>query len=221
RQDTERSSKPSRPVYEYDDGSHNRNQGNTLHIGNLTSSTTKDDLHEAFIRFGRIKSIEIPTDNTGRSRGFAFLAYETAEEAQKALNERIITHGSTLSIHLSKRDVGYKPTPGIFMGKLSYRDHRPSVRDDSRDRSRHSHHHSRSRHHSSSRHSPSRRSPSNHHDHHSHRDHHDESRHRSHYARSRSHDRSGSRRVEASRDGKRYDFVIHRSHSRHWSVYFP
>ena len=79
--------------------------------------------------------------------GFAFVAYETPEEAQKALNERlgtdggeligrIIAHGSTLSIHLSKRDVGYKPTPGIclccmslsylVMGKQSYREHRPS-----------------------------------------------------------------------------------------------
>lgn len=77
--DRDRTSRPPRPVYEYDDGSHNKNQGNTLfgvpvcfslsrHIGNLTSSTTKDDLHEAFIQFGRIKSIEIPTDNTGRSR---------------------------------------------------------------------------------------------------------------------------------------------------------
>lgn len=59
---------------------------NQLFIGNLAFSTTKEDLENAFSVYGPIIEVKIPTDRyTGRVRGFAFVTFENAQAAEKAL----------------------------------------------------------------------------------------------------------------------------------------
>lgn len=59
---------------------------NQLFIGNLAFSTTKEDLESAFAAYGAIVEVKIPTDRyTGRVRGFAFVTFENAQAAEKAL----------------------------------------------------------------------------------------------------------------------------------------
>lgn len=149
------SERRERPHYEYDDGRNNRNEGNTLYIGNLSSRASEDDLREEFGKLGPIKTIHIPMDMDGVNRGFAFLTFESPVDAKRALDERITLFDRTLMVELSHRNTGYKPTPGAYLGKKSLSNSRRYNRDDrSRryyddyDRRRHHSHH---RHHSRSR----------------------------------------------------------------------
>ncbi|PIR28059.1 RNA-binding protein [Candidatus Berkelbacteria bacterium CG_4_9_14_3_um_filter_39_23] len=59
---------------------------NRLFVGNLTFTTTEDQLTEMFAKFGEIVSARIITDKiSGRSKGFGFVEYKTAEEAKAAI----------------------------------------------------------------------------------------------------------------------------------------
>ncbi len=58
-----------------------------LYVGNLSYSVTEEELREYFAQAGTIKSVALIRDrDTGRSKGFAFVEYETDEEAQKAIS---------------------------------------------------------------------------------------------------------------------------------------
>jgi RNA recognition motif-containing protein len=55
-------------------------------VGNLSFDVTRDELIEAFGAAGKVKDAKVPTDReTGRPRGFAFVEFETDEEAQKSI----------------------------------------------------------------------------------------------------------------------------------------
>lgn len=57
-----------------------------LYVGNLPYSATEDDLRELFSRAGTVKSVVLINDrDTGRSKGFGFVEYDSQEEAQKAI----------------------------------------------------------------------------------------------------------------------------------------
>ncbi|OAE21188.1 hypothetical protein AXG93_4012s1190 [Marchantia polymorpha subsp. ruderalis] len=52
----------------------------------VSPGTSADDLYPLFDRYGKVVDIFIPRDRrTGESRGFAFVRYKHAEEAQKAI----------------------------------------------------------------------------------------------------------------------------------------
>ncbi len=59
-----------------------------LYVGNLSYSTTSDDLRDAFAQYGEVTSAQVVMDrDTGRSRGFGFVEMASgAEEAIEALN---------------------------------------------------------------------------------------------------------------------------------------
>ncbi|KAI7863433.1 hypothetical protein BDF14DRAFT_1844184 [Spinellus fusiger] len=63
-----------------------------LFVGGLAWATTEQSLYDTFSAFGQVESaIVIKDRETGRSRGFGFVTYESDEEAQAAidaLNER-------------------------------------------------------------------------------------------------------------------------------------
>ncbi len=64
-----------------------------LYVGNVPFSTTSQDLQNLFAQYGAVASVELIADKfTGRSRGFAFVSMETAEDAQKAI-EGLNGHG--------------------------------------------------------------------------------------------------------------------------------
>jgi RNA recognition motif-containing protein len=57
-----------------------------LYVGNLSFSTSNQDLEEMFGKVGTVLSTNIVEDReTGRSRGFAFIEMSSNEEAQSAI----------------------------------------------------------------------------------------------------------------------------------------
>ena len=58
-----------------------------LYVGNLSYSTTEDDLETLFKQAGSVVKCELMLDKfTSRSRGFAFIEMGTHEEAEKAVD---------------------------------------------------------------------------------------------------------------------------------------
>jgi RNA recognition motif-containing protein len=59
---------------------------NQLFVGNLSFSTTKEELESAFAQYGTVTEVKIPTDrDTGRVRGFAFVTFDSQQAAEAAL----------------------------------------------------------------------------------------------------------------------------------------
>jgi len=57
-----------------------------LYVGNLPFSMTEELLRDLFEQHGQTQSVNVITDReTGRSRGFGFVEFETQESAQAAL----------------------------------------------------------------------------------------------------------------------------------------
>jgi RNA recognition motif-containing protein len=59
-----------------------------LFVGGLSWHTTEEGLREAFGQFGEITEAKVVTDrDTGRSRGFGFVTFVKAEDAETALQQ--------------------------------------------------------------------------------------------------------------------------------------
>lgn len=60
--------------------------GKKLYVGNLSFSTTEEELRELFEKHGAVESVAVITDReTGRSRGFGFVEFADASAAQAAI----------------------------------------------------------------------------------------------------------------------------------------
>jgi RNA recognition motif-containing protein len=58
-----------------------------LYVGNLSYTTTEDDLRTLFAKAGQVVSVTLIKDrDTGNSKGFAFVEMTTQAEAQKAIS---------------------------------------------------------------------------------------------------------------------------------------
>ncbi|KAL6329179.1 hypothetical protein AAG906_011640 [Vitis piasezkii] len=117
----------------------------SLLVLNITFRTTADDLFPFFDKYGKVVDIFIPRDRrTGESRGFAFVRYKYADEAQKAVDrlDGRIVDGREITVQFAK----YGPNAErIHKGRIvetfprsrgRSRSHSPRrrYRDDSRDR---------------------------------------------------------------------------------------
>jgi RNA recognition motif-containing protein len=59
-----------------------------LYVGNLSFSTSNEDLHELFSKVGTVESANVVEDrDTGRSRGFGFVEMSSKEEADNAIEQ--------------------------------------------------------------------------------------------------------------------------------------
>ncbi|MDA8140626.1 MAG: RNA-binding protein [Desulfobacteraceae bacterium] len=57
-----------------------------IYIGNLSSTTTEENLKSLFTEFGEVESIKIIKDRlTGRPRGFGFVEMPSNSEADQAI----------------------------------------------------------------------------------------------------------------------------------------
>lgn len=86
-----------------------------LFVGGLAHQATQDDLKEYFGKYGELESVKLKTDSmTGRSRGFAFILFQTPEGLEAATAEASHSiKGRTSTV--KKADV----KPGkIYVGKL-------------------------------------------------------------------------------------------------------
>jgi len=75
-----------------------------LYIGNLSKSTTQDDLNALFAQAGKVTSVEVIKDRvSGESKGFAFVTMSTQGEASKVINmfNLHLLSGHTLNIDLA------------------------------------------------------------------------------------------------------------------------
>jgi cold-inducible RNA-binding protein len=61
---------------------------NRLFVGNLSYQTGENDLQDYFAQAGAVTSVNVMMDKfTGKSRGFAFIEFASAEEAAKAVEQ--------------------------------------------------------------------------------------------------------------------------------------
>jgi RNA recognition motif-containing protein len=58
-----------------------------VYVGNLNKSTTQEEIKTLFSQAGTVTSVDVATDKgSGESRGFAFVAMPTQEDADKAIS---------------------------------------------------------------------------------------------------------------------------------------
>ena len=58
-----------------------------LHVGNLSKSTTQDELNALFTQAGVVTATDVIKDRrSGESKGFAFITMSAQEEAEKAIS---------------------------------------------------------------------------------------------------------------------------------------
>lgn len=58
-----------------------------LFVGNLTFTTTSNDLQSLFAEYGEVADAKVITDrDTGRSRGFGFVEMASSDAAEKAIS---------------------------------------------------------------------------------------------------------------------------------------
>ncbi len=58
-----------------------------IFVGNISFSSTEDDIRGLFADYGQVASVKIIKDmETGRSRGFAFVTMPEDSEAQRAID---------------------------------------------------------------------------------------------------------------------------------------
>jgi len=91
-----------------------------LFIGNLDYSTSESELEALCAQHGNVATANIVLDRmTGRSRGFGFVAYESADDAQRAISSLDGTqlNGRQISVSLARerdgsRSAGAGPSGG-------------------------------------------------------------------------------------------------------------
>ncbi len=58
-----------------------------IYVGNLSYSTSSEDLRALFEEFGTVETADVVMDrNTNRSRGFGFVEMSSSEEANAAIS---------------------------------------------------------------------------------------------------------------------------------------
>ena len=59
-----------------------------LYVGNMSFSTTEDQLREVFSQYGTVTKVQLIMDReTGRPRGFAFVEMSSEEEMRNAISQ--------------------------------------------------------------------------------------------------------------------------------------
>ena len=71
-----------------------------LHVGNLSKSTTQEELRVLFAQAGQVTAVELMTERkSGESRGFAFVTMSEQNEADQAVSK---FNAYTLGDHVLK-----------------------------------------------------------------------------------------------------------------------
>lgn len=102
-------------------------------VGNFPFSVTDDKLREFFARVGNVVSAKVMTEGDGgRSRGFGFVEFSTAEEAAAAISELngVLWEGRQIKVSedrgMRRREDGPRPDRPAFRRSGGDRDERQS-----------------------------------------------------------------------------------------------
>ena len=77
------------PGNNHRDSSFKGNEDRKIFVGGIAYDVTNDDLTNYFSQFGEVSQAQVKFDRTtGRSRGFAFVEFATADACKVALNQR-------------------------------------------------------------------------------------------------------------------------------------
>merc|ERR1719510_993189 len=97
---------------------------NCLGVFGLSLYTTERELEKEFSKFGPLEKVTVVLDGkTGRSRGFAFIYFESQEDAKaakEAMSDQEID-GRRIRVDFSITKRAHTPTPGVYMGRPTYR----------------------------------------------------------------------------------------------------
>ncbi|PHH85706.1 hypothetical protein CDD83_51 [Cordyceps sp. RAO-2017] len=99
-----------RLLAKYSDPSRKKNregavaEGREVHVSGLDRSVTEAQLRDVFSKLGAVARVNMPLNLAGKNRGFAYLVFETKEQAEKAAGEMNNTkfRNHILSVELSK-----------------------------------------------------------------------------------------------------------------------
>merc|ERR1719510_1978044 len=101
----------------------NPEEGNCLGIFGLSLYTTERELEKEFSKFGPLEKVQVVLDGkTGRSRGFAFVYFESMDDARVAKEAMCDTEidGRRIRVDYSITKRSHTPTPGVYMGRPTY-----------------------------------------------------------------------------------------------------
>ncbi len=76
-----------------------------IYVGNLSKSTTEDEINTLFAQAGTVSSVELVKEKgSGLSKGFAFVAMPTQAEADKAITmfNAFSLADNTLKVNIAK-----------------------------------------------------------------------------------------------------------------------
>jgi transformer-2 protein len=121
-----------------------------LGVFGLSGRTSEKTLRDLYGQYGKVEQCSIVLDReSGRSRGFGFVYFDTMESAQRARDATngMDLDGRNIRVDFSKTNRPHSPTPGRYMGRYqtSRYDRYDSRRDRRyyRDRSPHQSYHER------------------------------------------------------------------------------
>ena len=83
--------------------------GTKLYVGNLSFNTGEAQVRDAFSEFGEVVSVFVITDRaTGQSRGFGFVEYGSADDANRAIESMngAMLDGRALTVNVAREREG-------------------------------------------------------------------------------------------------------------------
>ncbi len=83
-----------------------------LYVGNLSFSTTENELRELFTPHGAVTDVQVITDRmSGESRGFAFVTMGNRHEGQVAISalEGLALDGRNLTVSEARPKTEHRP----------------------------------------------------------------------------------------------------------------
>lgn len=95
-----------------------------LGVFGLSVYTTENELYNIFSKYGPVERVQVVLDaKTGRSRGFSFVYFESTEDAKVAKEQcsGMKIDGKNIRVDYSITERAHTPTPGIYMGKPTYK----------------------------------------------------------------------------------------------------
>jgi cold-inducible RNA-binding protein len=100
-----------------------------LFVGNLSYQTMENDLQDYFSQAGVVNSVNLMMDKfTGKSRGFAFIEFSSAADANKAVemfhNKEFQGRALTVNIARPREERPARPSGGYREDRGGYREER-------------------------------------------------------------------------------------------------